>query len=340
MALPPELHQLMTPQEVRHFLGSELAEYELIYVRAAGTNSSIHKRNTDSPEGHVTREYVRGTGDCHYLHAGSDLTAAVSSCSPGQLRGFVSDGQTMLDIAPLSRRLSRLVRARRKRSASEDGHPHLARRVMLEDVFSFINGFDISDDFVYPSFINPNAPDINKNIVNTGEDELEFKGPPPFDRYKRGNKRTLELGLYVDKPARETFLPFFDNDLSAFVDFILGFINQIQALYYLPSLGVKVDITINYLEIMETQQMRHYGGERGELLTSFCKYNTLMNGKAKDNQWDMGLYLSGLNFFAVQKGRRSPVTMGLAVISGVCLDEYSCVIGELGTTNEQVNRPR
>ena len=69
---------------------------------------------------------------------------------------------------------------------------------------------------------------------------------------------------------------------------------QIQALYYLPSLGTKVDISINYLEIMETQQISHYNGERAQLLTSFCRYNAGRNKKAPGrNTWDMGLYLSG-----------------------------------------------
>ena len=45
----------------------------------------------------------------------------------------------------------------------------------------------------------------------------------------RDGRRMIELGLYVDKAARETFLPFFDNDMNAFVDFILGFINQVKA---------------------------------------------------------------------------------------------------------------
>ena len=43
-----------------------------------------------------------------------------------------------------------------------------------------------------------------------------------------------------------------------------------------------------------------------------------------------------LDFFEMVNSRRSPVTMGLAVIAGVCSPKYSCVIGELGTTNSQV----
>ena len=43
-----------------------------------------------------------------------------------------------------------------------------------------------------------------------------------------------------------------------------------------------------------------------------------------------------LDFYAIKGGRKSPVTLGLAVLSGVCEDDYSCVIGELGVTNNQV----
>lgn len=40
-----------------------------------------------------------------------------------------------------------------------------------------------------------------------------------------------------------------------------------------------------------------------------------------------------LDFFAYENGQRSTVTMGLATVGGVCLDQYACVIAEFGTTN-------
>ncbi|XP_037087623.1 A disintegrin and metalloproteinase with thrombospondin motifs adt-2-like, partial [Pollicipes pollicipes] len=354
----------MTESERRHFLGSNQAEYEVIYIhqtRAHG-NRSIHKRDVDAAgdlvfeafgrpynlrlernrhllsevsrivrrlPGNVSREHERAGGDCHFLHAGRNLTAA---------RGFVSDGDMLLDIAPLTPRLKHLVHTHTKRSTSA-GFPHLARRSTAADVDSFVQSIDIGNDFLFPHEISPDEFNINDDFLDVG-DALKIKVAPVElgeDRTPtvRG-RRMIELGLFVDKAAREIFLPFFDNDLNEFIDFILGFINQIQALYYLPSLGTKVDISINYLEIMETQQMSHYDGERSQLLTSFCRYNARTNEKAAGrNSWDMGLYLSGLNFFEMVGSRRSPVTMGLAVIGGVCSPKYSCVIGELGTTNDQ-----
>ena len=43
-----------------------------------------------------------------------------------------------------------------------------------------------------------------------------------------------------------------------------------------------------------------------------------------------------LDFYSLEGGRKSPVTLGLAVLSGVCHEEFACVIGELGVTNQQV----
>lgn len=43
--------------------------------------------------------------------------------------------------------------------------------------------------------------------------------------------------------------------------------------------------------------------------------------------------LFSLDFYHIEKGRKSGVTMGLATVGGVCLDKYACVIAELGTTN-------
>ncbi|XP_043241463.1 A disintegrin and metalloproteinase with thrombospondin motifs adt-2-like [Amphibalanus amphitrite] len=371
-----DLHRHMTDAEWRHFLGTADSEYEVIFINDRGPRGGIHKRDVSGQQqeedlvfeafgkpyslrlepnrhllteastvvtrlgGNSSRQLDVGAGSCHFLHAGTELTAAVSRCRDGQLRGFVSDGEMLLDIAPLTPRLKELVHTHSKRSTTSVGFPHLARRAKATEIDSFVHSINIQNDFVFPHEINTDDFDDDDDIVTledgtrvlqTAAAALEEDRLPTRD-----GRRMIELGLYVDKAARETFLPFFDNDMNAFVDFILGFINQIQALYYLPSLGTKVDISINYLEIMETQQISHYDGERAQLLTSFCRYNAGRNKKAPGkNTWDMGLYLSGLDFFEQLKGRRSPVTMGLAVIAGVCSPKYSCVIGELGTTNSQ-----
>ena len=47
-----ELHQLMTPVELRHYLGHVRghvdADYELVYLPVRDAKSNVHKRDTDS----------------------------------------------------------------------------------------------------------------------------------------------------------------------------------------------------------------------------------------------------------------------------------------------------
>ena len=75
--------------------------------------------------------------------------------------------------------------------------------------------------------------------------------------------------------------------------------------------------------------MPHYNGERNQLLDSFCAYQSVLNR----GRWDMALYLSGLDFYAIENGRRAGGTMGLATVGGVCLSDYACVIAEFGARN-------
>jgi hypothetical protein len=44
--------------------------------------------------------------------------------------------------------------------------------------------------------------------------------------------------------------------------------------------------------------------------------------------------MSGLDFWAVEGGQRSTITMGLATVTGICTKEYGCVIGEIGVQNQ------
>lgn len=91
-----------------------------------------------------------------------------------------------------------------------------------------------------------------------------------------------------------------------------------QAMYHLPSLGQAIDMSIVYMEFQAKQpaNLATAGGERGALLDNFCKYQQNMN-KPSDSDaehWDMALYLSGLDFYAVENGVNNYVTMGQSII--------------------------
>ena len=56
---------------------------------------------------------------------------------------------------------------------------------------------------------------------------------------------------------------------------VLIVINGIQALYHYPSLHRTVDFSIVRLELQTTSQFNNFGGERNDLLSSFCEYQGL-----------------------------------------------------------------
>ena len=69
-------------------------------------------------------------------------------------------------------------------------------------------------------------------------------------------------------------------------------------------------------------------------MDSFCSYQQARNPReGLDGHWDMALYISGLDFFAWENGRKDSATMGLATVGGVCLDHYNCITAEFGVTN-------
>lgn len=223
----------------------------------------------------------------------------------------------------------------------ESQNLHLVKKTSLKDVI-------FADDLINRKNLLAiaNRSDIHllgdtlneKNYTLDDLEELEdLNGPSGFSGTSRLRKLTIELGLFFDEAAYRIFAPHFDNDDLKLKDFILAYVNAIQALYHHPSLGAPVDITVVYLEVMKRQpdDMPHYRGERESLLDSFCLYqNKLNKGDDSDaNHWDLALYVSGLDFYAIENGRRNGVTMGLATVGGICLGKYSCVIAEFGTTS-------
>jgi hypothetical protein len=100
-----------------------------------------------------------------------------------------------------------------------------------------------------------------------------------------------------------------------------------QALYHLPSLGQRVDFSIVYMEFHAKPPANLVNnGERGQLLDSFCSFQTKLN-KPSDSDaehWDMALLLSGLDFYAVEKGKNNYVAMGI---------KLNCIKNYLGKIN-------
>ncbi|XP_015597845.1 A disintegrin and metalloproteinase with thrombospondin motifs adt-1 [Cephus cinctus] len=261
---------------------------------------------------------------CHYLHRNHYSSAAISLCRRRAVHGFVFLENVTLEITPLRHAdtWSFVDHTIEGRSGDLLREPHVVRR----------------------AYVTP-AIKLHEDYLRRRDGLSIFKNDIPIDselfsrpaRGRRENGLTLELAVFLDEAGYNLFSPFFDRNEEKLCDMLLAYINGVQALYHHPSLGAKIDIALVRLDMMKRQpsDMPHYNGERGNLLDSFCHYTKKHNpSNDKDpNHWDMGLYVSGLDFYAMEGGRKSSVTMGLATVGGVCLDQYSCVIAELGVTN-------
>ena len=113
---------------------------------------------------------------------------------------------------------------------------------------------------------------------------------------------------------------------------LLSYMNGIQAIYLLPSLGQEIDISVvrlemwrdydpyNNYQVITVTKYKEQGttkhshssaacaqGDREPLLDSFCQWQEGANPRADSDpgHWDVALLVSGLNFYAVDgRGRK------------------------------------
>ncbi|XP_053665612.1 A disintegrin and metalloproteinase with thrombospondin motifs adt-2-like [Anopheles marshallii] len=260
----------------------------------------------------------------HFVHNDENYTAALSSKGDNQFAGVIFHTTGPLEILPLDHHILSLP------PSSYVRRPHLIKALQLPTASS-----DVSYELVRRrthSEIHLLGDTLGQMNYSSSElEELDARDGRNRSALSRSGKPVIELAVFFDEAAYKTFAPYFNYNDAQLRDFLLAYINGIQALYHHPSLGQGIDIALVYLELMRTQPsaMPHYNGERNLLLDSFCSYQDSLNR----GRWDMALYLSGLDFYAIENGRRNGGTMGLATVGGVCLSEYSCVIAEFGARN-------
>ncbi|XP_055372046.1 A disintegrin and metalloproteinase with thrombospondin motifs adt-1-like [Condylostylus longicornis] len=260
-----------------------------------------------------------------FMHSGFNLTE----------HGLILTVDDTYEIKPLNTRLRDILRSQ------NDGEPieyaHLVKRAIKPEIVPNLSRPVRS----HPIKIET-TEDINA-FINTENVNFTLRTPSPQNSVndariiKKDAKYIVELGLFFDEAAYKAFSPLFNSDDRRLAQMILAYMNGVQALYHHSSLAYPVDITITRMEIMRRQpaSLPAHGGERDNLLDSFCNYHMRMNSPRDTDQdhWDIGLYLSGLDFYAYEGGQRRAGTMGLATVRGVCSRQYSCVIVEFGATN-------
>ncbi|OXU25672.1 hypothetical protein TSAR_006047 [Trichomalopsis sarcophagae] len=270
-----------------------------------GSNDVLERKN-----------HLENRSSCQYVYESSLSSAAVSLCDTGTVHGFVFLENDSLEITPLRSEDEDLFRKHRIQVRSTSyGEPHVIkrRRVSSHDRERV---FDPERFRASPRRRKSSEPSSDKRSVS------------PL---------TIELAVFFDATAHRLFHPHLSRDDDKLLDMLLAYINNIQALYYHPSLGQRIELALVRLELMERQpkDLAHLDGERGQLLDTFCAYAKKLNPAGDDDpgHWDMALYISGMDFYAMEDGKKNPITMGLAPVGGVCWDEYACVIAEFGVTN-------
>lgn len=357
------LHNLMNAEELKFYFGTEidLPDYEVVYLpeNLPSIRESVVADDTDyieSEEKYLTFEvfdkniklYLQpnrnlisphatvvvksanrtietfnptdGTNkSCHFLHKDSSISASISNCNSNEIRGLIFLPDDSLEISPLSSKLRFLLQLRlSSKKITQNGLavekiPHLVKKS------NFIDSGGFENDFL----------------------DLNLRSRTFKKRNATNSRPVVELGLFFDEAFYKSFSLFFDH--NELINFILAYINGVQALFFHNSLKRQIDLAIVHLELMQVQpkDMPHAYGERDELIENFCRYQKSINSKNdhQKNHYDLAAYISALDFFAWgANGIKNGATMGLATVGGVCNDDYNCIIVEFGSIN-QFGRP-
>ncbi|VEN34120.1 unnamed protein product [Callosobruchus maculatus] len=316
-----KLHEIMTKNELEYYFQTSdvdlVPPYEIVDLPTLPISLKL-KKNEEivSPALKIFVHDDDGidmlsmpTKNCNYLYQGDLMTAALSICSPKNVDGLIFSDNSSFEIKPLTERLRTILGIQEALGNSvAPKNPHLLKKASFTSNFLY--------DHVYPSGrrmwsdSQETLEDIfGKNGQNRKHNEHTLESQALTSRSDR--KMTLELAMFFDEAAYKIFAPHLDYDTNRLRDMLL--------------------------DIMKAQpkDLPHHDGERGKLLDSFCAYQENLNPESDrdPDHWDMALYISGLDFYAYEKGRKSGVTMGLAPVGGVCSNTYACVIAEFGTTN-------
>ncbi|XP_067208706.1 A disintegrin and metalloproteinase with thrombospondin motifs 7-like [Linepithema humile] len=252
---------------------------------------------------------------CFYLHEDHVSFAAINFCQGNGLEGLVFVENVTLEIRPLR---------------NDFALPSIIDDFCVKEQINVSFG---KFHLIKTSVLSFNG--LNLNHWNN------FK---PKRRRVRSTqeKITIELAVFFDEAAYRTFMPLLDNNKEKIRYMILAYVNRIQAIFHHSSLGVSVDISLKYLEIMENQPMNlPVNSDYKKLLNSFCKYARLYN-PVHDNDplhWDFSLCLTGIDLYKYLKNTltKSYTILGRSHLNGICNREVSCAITEFRATSEIIS---
>nr|XP_012235890.1 PREDICTED: A disintegrin and metalloproteinase with thrombospondin motifs 12-like isoform X1 [Linepithema humile] len=149
-------------------------------------------------------------------------------------------------------------------------------------------------------------------------------------------KLSIQLAVFFDKAAYHMYMPILDNDEDKLRNMILAYVNQIQALLHHSSLGASIDISLVKLVIMNKQlsNLSAFDGDHKKMGKSFCNYVNLLYPiyEIDSLQWDIGLYLTGINLYESEKEQKHYSVVGSSFVNYSCTQILSCALVEIGST--------
>ncbi|XP_012227290.1 A disintegrin and metalloproteinase with thrombospondin motifs 2-like [Linepithema humile] len=276
-----------------------------------------------SPEYEIWQYYVKGATEnlsqlkaldpCLYIHKDNVSSAIINFCDEHGLEGLVFLKNDNLNIKPLSNDLASLSLVDNicfeEQMNLSFGKPHLIKKLL--------QSFDTSHFYSFFDNFKPKRRDVR----NTEQ------------------KLTIELAVFVDDAAYNIHMPILDYNKDRLHNMILAYVNQMQAMFHHPSLGVSIDISLVKLNIMDKHpsNLPVFYGDVVKMRKSFCEYAKTLNPSDDNNpsHWDFVLLLTGTDLFILpnpqNETQRNYGWLGESFFNGMCgLGEYSCAIVEFG----------
>ena len=150
--------------------------------------------------------------------------------------GFISTDKDTFEIAPLTDRLKKI--AKPANFFRKGAMPEISEGMLINDLY-------LVKRATFPNFIE-DSEDI-KEIDDDDEVfvlDIEF----PIEETNldhEADNNIIEMAVFLDQVGYQRLSQLYSDEETEAV--LLAYINQVAALYHIPSLGQQIDITITYL---------------------------------------------------------------------------------------------
>jgi len=186
-------------------------------------------------------------------------------------------------------------------------------------------------------FIDSDSYHLHKIRSKRHDEGTRNKSGLPLETEEKQKNFTIELAVFVDAEAYNHFRPYMN--MTQMRNMMLEYVSYIQTFFHHPSLGVRIDISLVRLDIMDTQPSDlQIDTDSAIVLSTFCQYAKTHN-PPDDNDpghWDIGLYVTGTDLFEfrivtkhgifkIEKNLEKVPVMGKSFSNTVC-STYPCAV--------------